>query len=346
MKTDESKLNRAISAISTQLLSATSFWMLALLMSLIITFGLISPNNVFLSANNMFTIALGVSQLGLISVGTCYLLGAGQLDISIGSNITLSSILCGKTVVALAGSPAEVAAGIYPNLNWALSAGALAAVASGATFGWLNGVLVTRLRLNSFIVTLATTGIGLGAALVISGGSNVPYIPRVVQTGFSNYRVGGVVPLPVLITIIVATILWFILRRTRYGTWTLAIGSSREASARAGIDVNRHILSLYILMGVLCGASAILDIARFASTNIGGHRLDALQAISAAVIGGTSLFGGTASVFGALVGALIPAVLGTGLVIIRTDPFYQLIIVGVIIIVAVFMDQKNRERNI
>jgi ribose transport system permease protein len=99
-------------------------------------------------------------------------------------------------------------------------------------------------------------------------------------------------------------------------------------------------------MGLLAGVAAIIDISRFATTNIGGHQTDNLQAIAAAVIGGTSLFGGVASVAGAIVGTLIPVVLGTGLVILRIDSFYQLIVVGVIIIVAVYVDQRNRRRGV
>ena len=98
-------------------------------------------------------------------------------------------------------------------------------------------------------------------------------------------------------------------------------------------------------MGALAGTSALLDISRFATTNISGHQTDALQAIAAAVIGGTSLFGGVASVIGAVVGTFIPAVLATGLVILRIDPFYQLIVIGLIIIAAVYIDQKNRDNR-
>ncbi|MBS7540337.1 ABC transporter permease [Ancylobacter lacus] len=325
-------------------LEATAFWMFVILIGLVAGFTLISPNFVFLSVNNLFTIALNTAQLALLAAGMTFLLGARQMDLSVGSNVVLASVLAGKTITALAGTPDEVAMGDYPNLALAIAAGTAVAFLSGALFGAVNGVLVTRFRLSSFLVTLATTAIGLGMALVITHGANVPDIPRALQTGFAVRRVLGGVPMPVVIVAGVLAVLWFVLAKTRFGAHTLAIGSSPEAARRAGIPVDRHVLSLFVLMGCLSAAAAMLDISRFATTNISGHQTDALQAIAASVIGGTSLFGGVASMSGTVIGALIPVVLATGLVIMRVDAFYQLIVVGIIVIVAVAIDQKNRQR--
>jgi ribose transport system permease protein len=118
----------------------------------------------------------------------------------------------------------------------------------------------------------------------------------------------------------------------------------REAASRAGINVRNHILSLFVLMGTFAGIAGILDLSRFATTNVGGYQTTALAAIAAVVIGGTSLYGGRASVGGSMVGALIPTVLATGLVIIGVESFYQLMVVGLILIIAVFVDQRRRER--
>lgn len=321
----------------------TAFWMLVSLLLLVAIFGLLSPNHVFFSVSNLFTIALNAAELILIAAGMTYLLGARQLDLSVGANLTLSSVLAAKTIVGLAGTPAEVSAGEYPHLAFAVVAGTLVALATGSAFGLINGILVTRLRLSSFLVTLATTGIGLGATLVITHGANVPDLPRSLQSGFAINRIFGIVPMPVVLSIVVAAVLWFVLTQTRFGIHTLAIGSSPEAANRAGINTGRHLICLFVLMGFLTGVATMIDISRFATTNISGHQTDNLQAIAAAVIGGTSLFGGVASIPGTVIGTLIPVVLGTGLVILRVDSFYQLIVVGMIIIVAVYIDQKNRQ---
>ena len=321
---------------------STAFWMFMILLGLIAGFGLLSNDFVFFNYSNFFTIGLNASQLVLLSVGMCFLLGAGQLDLSVGSNLMLASVLAGMTITGLAGTPEEVASGQYPNLGIAVFLGVVVAIASGAIFGLINGLLVTKLNLSSFLVTIATTAIGLGLTLVISRGVNVPYIPRSLQSEFAIKKLFGVAPYPVVLATLIVILFWFILTKTRFGRHTIAIGSSVEAARRAGIQTDRHNIYLFVIMGVLSGIAAIFDISRFAATNIGGHQTDALQAIAAAVIGGTSLFGGVASVLGAAVGTFIPAVLANGLVILRIDPFYQLIAVGVIIIVAVYIDQRNR----
>lgn len=326
-----------------RLTHTTAFMMTICLLVLIVVFGVLSPNYVFFNTSNFFTMALNASQLVLLAVGMTYLLGAGQLDLSVGANVTLSSVLAAKTITTLAGTPEQVASGSYPNLAAAVVTGVVVAVGSGMLFGLINGLLVTRLKLTSFIVTLATTGIGLGTTLVITHGTNVPNLPRALQSGFAVYKLGGVVPLPVLLSVFIAITLWYILVKTRYGIHTLAVGSSIDAARRAGIRVDRHRVSLFVLVGALAGVAAMIDISRFASTNIGGHQSDNLQAIAAAVIGGTSLFGGVASVIGAIIGTLIPVVLGTGLIILQIDSFYQLIVVGVIIVIAVYLDQRSRD---
>lgn len=331
--------------LARRLQGTTAFWMLLVLLGLVALFGVITPNHVFFSIGNLFSVTLNASQLLLLATGMTFLLGARQLDLSIGSNVILSSVVGAKTITGLAGTSAEVAAGDYPNLGWAITAGTLAALATGVIIGLVNGILVTRLKMTSLLVTLATSVICLGVALVVTHGTNVPDIPRVLQTSFATYRLGGLVPVPVVLTIAIVAFLWFILALTTFGVRTLSIGSSPEAARRAGIDCDSHILALFCLMGLLSGCAAMLDISRFTTTNIGGHQTDNLQAIAAAVIGGTSLFGGVASIPGALVGVLIPVVLGTGLVMMRVDNFYQLIVIGLIVIVAVFIDQRQRQKS-
>lgn len=325
-------------------LRSTPVGMAVIVVALIILFGVLSPNGAFFRISNLSTITLNVSVTMLLALGITYVLAAGELDLSIGSNVVLSSVVAAEVLVALSGTPEQVRAGEYPHLALGIAAGTVAAIIAGTLFGLVNGLLVTRLRINSFIVTLGTMGIGTGLAYVVSNGVNVPNVPRSLQTGFGIEKLFGIVPYPMIVVLIIAAVLWYMLRRTRFGLYTLAIGSSREAAERAGIRSRRHVLVLFIMMGALAGVAAMLDLTRFATTNIGGHQTTALAAIAAVVIGGTSLFGGRATIAGSMVASLIPVILGTGLVILGVPSFYQLIVVGAILIAAVFIDQRRRER--
>jgi ribose transport system permease protein len=323
---------------------STPVGMAVIVIALIVIFGVLSPNGAFFRISNLSTITLNVAVTMLLAVGITFVLAAGELDLSIGSNLVLSSVIAAKVLVAVSGTHEQVSAGEYPNLALGIVAGTIAAVLAATLFGLINGLLVTRLRITSFIVTLGTMGIGTGLAYVVSNGVNVPNVPRVLQTDFGVQKLFGIAPYPMIVVLIISGVLWYVLRATRFGLQTLAIGSSREAAERAGIRSSRHVLILFILMGSLAGAAAMLDLTRFATTNIGGHQTTALAAIAAVVIGGTSLFGGRATIAGSMVASLIPVILGTGLVILGVPSFYQLIVVGAILIAAVFIDQRRRER--
>jgi len=325
-------------------LRSTPVGMAVIVVALIVLFGVLSPNGAFFRVSNLSTISLNVAVTMLLAVGITFVLAAGELDLSIGSNVVLSAVVAAKVLVAVSGTADEVRAGEYPDLALGIAAGTIAAILAGTLFGLVNGLLVTRLRISSFIVTLGTMGIGTGLAYVVSNGVNVANVPRSLQTGFGIEKLFGVVPYPMIVVLIISAVLWYTLRKTRFGLYTLAIGSSREAAERAGIRSPRHVLVLFVMMGALAGVAAMLDLTRFATTNIGGHQTTALAAIAAVVIGGTSLFGGRATIAGSMVASLIPVILGTGLVILGVPSFYQLIVVGAILIAAVFIDQRRRAR--
>jgi ribose transport system permease protein len=327
-----------------QLRGSSAFWIGVVVLGVIVVFALITPNNAYIRPSNLLNIGLNASQIMLLAVGMTFLIGAGHLDLSVGYNLILSSVLGARVMVALAGSTEQVAAGQYPNLIPAIIAGVVVTVLAGSIAGLVNGLLVTRLRLNSFIVTLATSGIFFGAALILTSAANVPFVPDEIQTSFGSYRLFGQVPLPLLLTLVVCGVMWVVMRTTRFGMRTLAVGSSREAAVRAGIDVDRHTVRLFVLQGLLVGTAAVIDLARNAGTNVVGHQSDNLQAISAVVLGGTSLFGGIATIGGTLLGSLIPVMLANGLVILNVQPFYQLVAVGMILLVAVYLDQRRRSR--
>lgn len=328
--------------------SSTVFWIALFVVLIAVAFGIASAlehgSPVYLKVDNLLAIGLNASQIMVLAVGMTFLIGAGHLDLSVGQSLILSSVLTAKAMVAVGGTPEEVAAGLYPNLGLAIAVGVAVAMLSGGLVGLVNGLLVTRLRLTSFIVTLAMSGITYGIALVLTSAANVPYIPDQIQQGFGGLKIAGFLPAPLLLSLVIAGALWWVLRRTRFGMRTLAIGSSQEASIRAGVDVAAHTVRLFVLMGVLVGVAAVIDIARNANTNVVGHQTDNLQAIAAVVLGGTSLFGGIASVGGSILGTLIPVMLQNGLVIMQVQPFFQFVIVGLILILAVHFDQRRRER--
>jgi ribose transport system permease protein len=329
----------------TQIRRSTAFWIGLAIIAIAVVFGVLTPFHSFVKPENLLAIGLNASVIMLLGVGMTFLIGAGHLDLSIGYSLILASVVGAKTMVALGGTAEEVQSGAYPNLAVAVTAGIIAAITSGMAIGLLNGLLVTRLRLSSFIVTLATSGIAFGLALVLTSAANVAYIPNQLQDNFGGAKFGAIIPYPLMLALAIGGLFWAVLRKTRFGMRTLAIGSSRDAATRSGVDVNRHTLKLFVLMGFLVGIAAIVDISRNANTNVAGHQTDNLQAIAAVVIGGTSLFGGIASIGGTLLGALIPVMLANGLVQMAVPPFYQYILVGIILILAVYFDQRRREKS-
>lgn len=319
--------------------NSTAGAMFLVVLALIAVFSIISPGHAFFQADNFKNLALESTQLVLLAVGMTFVLSAGELDLSVGANVILSSVLGAKVM----GTFAE-ADGTFPSPTTAILAGLFASLLAGLAMGLLNGLLVTVLKLNSFIVTLATTGLFTGVAYVVTKGSDVSSMPTELQEKFGVNTVLGV-PIPALIAIVAVLGGVFVLHRLRFGTYTLALGSNQESARRAGIRVDRHRVALFAGLGTVAGMVGFIDLSRFLITNISGHQTDALAAISAVVIGGTSLFGGRGSIIGSLIGAFIPAILTNGLIIMRVDSFYQLIAVAIILIIAVSIDQQRRKRT-
>jgi ribose transport system permease protein len=307
---------------------------------LILLFGLISTNHLYLGLASFQNLGFNAAQIVLLAVAATFELAAAQIDVSLGAMLVLSSIVGGEVIQHFGGTPAQVQSGGYPHLARALILGVAACVATGAVFGLVNGLIVTRLRINSFIATLGTAGIGLGIAFIITNGADLAYQPTWLQDNLGAKDVLNV-PLPALIVGLIVFVLWAVLKFTRFGLRTLAVGSSATSAERAGVRVDRHVVSVYVLAGALCGFASLLDLSRFATTNVAGHTNDALAAVAGAVIGGTSLFGGRASVIGSVFGALLAVILQTGLIAVGLTPFYQQVAVGIVLITAVYADRRR-----
>jgi ribose transport system permease protein len=329
-------------------LALTSFsrfpaiWVAAVDIALVVFFGFTSTNHAFFNGSNFTNMALDSSQVVLLATGSAVLLSAAELDISLGANVILSSCVGGKVMTSVGGFDPNTYT--YSNLSWGIALGVLAALATGLGFGLVNGLIVTRLGVNSFITTLGTLGVGSGLSLVVTGGSNVDGIPQQLQSDFGVRDVSGI-PLPAIVCGVLVVLAWLLITYTRFGMRTVSIGSSREAAERAGLKIDRHLLKLFAGVGLLAGVCGVIDISRFATTNLSGHQTDALSAIAGAVIGGTSLFGGKISIPGAVCGALLAVILQTGLVILGLAPFYQQIAIGGVLILAVFLRGRAIERT-
>jgi len=159
------------------------------------------------------------------------------------------------------------------------------------------------------------------------------------EIGYEN--VAGI-PLLVVIAVVVAAMCGLVLWQTGYGVHTKAIGSNPEGAVRAGLSVRRHLISIYLLSGALAGVAGVMSLAEFSTTTIGGHTSDNLTTIAGAVLGGTSLFGGIATMFGTMVGILVPVTLASGFVIVGVQPFWQTFAVGAVLVGAVYVDQLRR----
>jgi ribose transport system permease protein len=307
----------------------------------LIAFLAVKAGGTFFNVDNFRNIVFNASGTMLLAVGTAYLIIGGQLDLSIGSVLVFSEVIGAKTIVAVAGSPQSG----YPGATVAILLGAAVSIAAGAAWGLLNGVLVTRLKIPSFIITLGTLGMALGLAQVITKGTDITGLPPQIVTALGMRQALGL-PLPVWIAAVIAIVAGLVLATTRFGRHTYAIGSSAEAARRGGINVRRHQVVLFVMMGALAGLAGVLDVARYTTTQVSGHSADNLVAIAAVIIGGASLFGGRGTIFGTAVGVMIPAVLNNGLVIINVQPFWQTVAIGAILIVAVAVDDVKRRRRL
>jgi ribose transport system permease protein len=319
----------------------SSAFIFVILAGLVVAFSIVE-GTAFLSAENFVTIAEDASELLLLAVGVTFVIITAGIDLSVGAILVLSSVIAAQTMVTLSGTPEQVRNYEFPNQEVGIPVGIAAGLLVGLACGFINGLLVTKLKLTPFIATLGTLGVFLGTAQILSGGTNVPYVPTAVQSEIGTRDLLGFLPVPIAIGLVVVIVAILALHLTQFGRYTYAIGSNAEAARRVGINVDRHLLKVYTLSGFLAGLAGIIDVARFNTASVGAHTLDNLAAISAAVIGGTSLFGGIGTIVGTLVGTFIPAVLRNGFIIGGVQAFWQEVAIGIVLLLAVFIDQRRR----
>jgi ribose transport system permease protein len=296
--------------------------------ALIVVFVFLSfASPVFLSADNLFNIGSQTAVVAVIAIGMTLVIITAGIDLSVGSVSALSGVL-GVMLMAQAGLPVPVAI--------------LGGTLVGATCGLVNGLLVSVAGLNPFIATLGMLTVARGLTFIFTNAVAVFGAPSSFR--LLGQGVIGPIPIPILVIVVVAVIGYIVLSRTRLGRYAYAMGSNLEAARLSGIPIRRYLTSVYVISGALAGFGGMIAASRVNSgqPNFGiGLELDV---IAAAVIGGASLFGGQGTVVGTLIGAFLIALIRNGAVLLDVNTFYQQVIIGVVIWLAVFWDQYRRRR--
>jgi len=319
-------------------------WLFIFLIVLLGYFSLTTPSGTFLTWPNLSQVALNTSEVVLLAIGETFVIVSAGIDLSIGAVLFFSGVAGGEVMLTLSGTSEQTLAGKYPHASIGIAVGIVVCILAGLAFGLLNGLVITRLRLPPIIVTLGTMAMAFGFGDLIDGGSYLPApVPPGLTHGFGSNKFLGLYS-PIWIALLILAVAHVVYQHTRFGRYTAAVGSNVEGARRAGIAVDRHIVKVYALCGLLAGVAAVLDLAIFTNTTSIAHQTDNLSAISAVVIGGTSVFGGVGTILLSAVGAFIPTVLQNGLVIQDVQPFWQEVVVGATIIVAVYFDQLRRRR--
>lgn len=311
-----------------------------ILLLFIIGFSIVTPSGSFLSVGNFLDMGVNTTTIMLLAMGQMFIVVGGGLDLSIGSVVVFCSVVAATGFRLIAG-PVEQD---YPHLLLSVIVTVPLTILVGAAWGALNGWLIGYKKIPSFIVTLGTMTVILGLAQVWTGGNSQTGVPIAIQSAFSRTKLFGVVPWAIVVTVLTVAFFWFLLARTRYGLRTYAFGANQESLRRAGVNTKWHEMSLYILMGAIGGLAAVIDVARFATVSLNSHTLDNLQSIAAVVIGGTSLYGGSGTMLGTVIGAFIPAVLKNGFIIVGASPFWQNVAVGAVLILAIYLDRYVHAR--
>ncbi len=282
----------------------------------------------FFTTTNLFNILKQVSLVTIVAVGQTFVMTSGGIDLSVGFNLGLSGVLLAFFIQG----------GMDPML--AVLCGILASTATGFT----NGVIITKLRLPPFIVTLGIAKIARGVMYVVTRGYPIPVnTPFIIWSG--NGYVGPI-PIPTILMLLIVGFGAYVLVGTVFGNRTKAIGGNELAARLSGIAVNRNKIYIYAMTGLLCGIAGVIMVGRVNAGNPNSGLNFELDSIAATIIGGTSLAGGEGTVIGTLLGALLLGVIANGLVLLNVSMYWQTIVAGVIIISVCALDTlTHKERR-
>lgn len=304
----------------------------ALIGLIILTVVLTFMSDKFLTVNNIMNIARQSSINALLAIGMLLPILTAGIDLSVGSILALSIMTMGIVSVTMGMSPVL---------------GIIVCLAVGAAFGLLNGLLLTKLRLpHPFISTLGTMNIARGIALIITAAAPIAGFPYLIQ--YFGREFIGPIPVSFLLVIGVYIVFHVFLTRTQTGRYIYAIGGNKEAAHLSGINVDRVLIIVYTISGLMAGLAGLVMVGRVNSAfPLAGLSYE-LDAIAAVIIGGASFFGGVGTVWGTLIGAMIIAVLRNGLNLLNVPADFQMAVIGIVIIAAVYVDvlrQRKSKKN-
>lgn len=314
------------------LLNAWSWLFLVLILGFFEIYAQIETGNTFLfRVYNLQAIAIAASQILLLALGLTLVIVAGHIDLSIGFTTGLSAVVMALVIRAFG-----------PDAGWlAVIAAMLIGIGAAVIVGLVNGWLVAYLNVPSFIGTLGTYGIARGAALIVAGGATVS-----IRSDEARFIGNGDVlgfPIPVVTAIVLAIFFHYLLTHTKFGIHTYALGANRASVERAGVDVNKLLIVLFVISAVSAGIGGLIYTGRFSAGAANAGEPILLYAVAAVFIGGASLTGGQGTVIGTVIGAIIIAVIQFGLVFSGLPPYWQFVAVGLVIIVAVLVDQSKNK---
>jgi fructose transport system permease protein len=285
----------------------------------------------FLQGPNLSLVMQQVVEVGVLAIGQTLIILTAGIDLSCGAVMAFGMIVMTKLAV-MSGVPTIPA----------IALGILAC----AGFGLLNGALVTKIRLPAFIVTLGTLNIAFALVHIYSNEETIANPPSAMLFFGRTFSIGGTeITYSVVFMIALYALAWFVLSQTAWGTRVYAVGNNPEATRRSGIRTDRLLMSVYVVAGVIYGIAALLLVSRTEVGDPNAGQTDNLDSITAVVLGGTSLFGGRGNVIGTLIGALIVGVFRNGLVLIGVSSVYQTLITGILVILAVSVDQLSHRRS-
>lgn len=299
-----------------------------------------SQNGNFLSSRNIFNILTEVSIYGIMAIGMTFVIITTGIDLSVGSILAFCAILAAYVIKD--GEFVLVVQDQWGGYSWLIAL--VICLVVGTFIGFLHGLGITKLKIPPFIVTLGGMTIWRGATLIVNNGSPI--------SGFdAGYRwwgrgdLFGIVPVPVAVLIVVVIIGYIALHKTKWGRFVYSVGGNTEAARLAGVDINKTLISVYTVIGLLAGLSGFILSARLGSAeSIAGVSFE-LRVIASVAIGGTSFLGGYGKVSGTVLGSLIMGVLINGLVLMGISAYWQQVIMGIIIILAVSFDTYAKSRR-
>jgi ribose transport system permease protein len=304
------------------------------LIVMIIVFSVASPN--FLQFNNVIGILIATAINGVLALGVTFVIISGGIDLSIGTVMTLSAVISGVLIT---------------NMDLPVPVGIVGGILTGGLAGVANGILIARFHIPPFIATLGMLNVAKGFALVISGLKPIYFndTPEVNQSAMGSL-IGSLIPglaIPNIVLVLfgAALVASLVLSKTVLGRFTFALGSNEEAARLSGVSVDRWKIAVYTTCGLFAGLAGVLIAARLNSAQPALGQGYELDAIAAAVIGGTSLSGGEGSILGTVIGAFIISTLTNGLRILSVPQEWQIVVTGGIVILAVYLDVVRRRQR-